>query len=197
MIVVLGLIVILVASGAFYHFVGTNQPISPNASDWSNFGDYFGGVVGPVFSFLSIVLLVYTIVLQSEQIKLSSDEAIKLDMLRYVFKADEDIDNWLKTEISSSVHGAKVQFSSIVWGIVDVNGVDSKELCIFLKRLVKLVCAYTNAIALYRDNVDSYFIYKTYSEKALELIDFLEKNPDRLDEMSLPSLSLCKYQLEN
>ncbi|HHG3503032.1 TPA: hypothetical protein ACPVZF_000284 [Vibrio parahaemolyticus] len=195
-IIVIGLMVIALASGVFYHFVGANQPISPNASEWSNFGSYFGGVVGPIFSFLSIVLLVYTIILQSSQIKLYVDEAIKLDMLRYVSKAEEDIDNWLKTEISSSLYEAKVQLSFVVWGMVDGKHVDSKELSICLERMLQLVCSYSGALALYEDNVDPHFIYKQHYDKALDLISFLERHSDRLNSMSGPSLYLCRNQLE-
>jgi hypothetical protein len=192
-----GLVVIAVAAGAFYHYVGMNHPLSPDGSDWSDFGSYFGGVVGPVFSFLSIILLVYTIIQQSKNIELATSEALKLDMLRYVSRADEEIDNWLKTEVAAS-HSSQtaVKLGLIVWGVVKPNYVNSSELNPCLERLLKLTCSYTSAIALYEDNVDPYFIYKHHCTKAEDLIEFLESHVQDLGQMAGHSLGLCRHQLE-
>ncbi|ELB2889507.1 hypothetical protein C1S86_25815 [Vibrio parahaemolyticus] len=195
-ICVVGFIVMISAVGAFYYFVGVNQPVSLDASDWSNFGSYFGGVVGPVFSFLSIVLLVYTVFQQSENINLATSEAIKLDMLRYVSRADEEIDSWLKTEIATTREGDTAQLSLVVWGVIGVDYVNANELNACLNRLLKLVCSYSSAIALYEDNVDPYFVYKQHYTKAIELIEFLENHVDRLGQMAGPSLGICRHQLE-
>ncbi|EHP3974198.1 hypothetical protein MT369_11645 [Vibrio parahaemolyticus] len=192
----IGLMVMISAVGAFYCFVGFDQPFSPDASDWSNFGSYFGGVVGPVFSFLSIVLLVYTVFQQSENINLATSEALKLDMLRYISRADEEIDSWLKTEIATVREGDTAQLSLVVWGVIGVDYVNPKELNACLNRLLKLVCSYSSAIALYEDNVDPYFVYKQHYTKAIELVEFLESHVSQLGQMAGPSLKICRHQLE-
>ncbi|EOC1775173.1 hypothetical protein ACI1HK_001100 [Vibrio fluvialis] len=193
---IIGLMVMIAAVGAFYCFVGFDQLFSPDASAWSNFGSYFGGVVGPVFSFLSIVLLVYTVFQQSENINLATSEALKLDMLRYVSRADEEIDSWLKTEISTEREGDTAQLSLVVWGVIDVGYVNPKELNACLNRLLKLVCSYSSAIALYEDNVDPYFVYKQHYTKAIELVEFLESHVTKLDLMADQSLTMCRHQLK-
>jgi len=192
----IGLVVIIATVGAFYNYVGLDRPISSNSSDWSNFGSYFGGVVGSIFSFLSIILLVYTIFQQSKNIKLANSEAIKLDMLRYLSRADEEIDQWLKTELASSKSDATVKFGAIVWGVVEPSYVNQTELEKSLERLLKLTCSYTSALALYEDNVDPYFIYKHHYTKAIDIIEFLEGQKNHLGNMAGASLSLCRHQLD-
>lgn len=45
-------------------FYGLNYVLSPNVEDWAHFGTYFSGLLGPVLSFLSIILLVRSIDMQ-------------------------------------------------------------------------------------------------------------------------------------
>ncbi|WP_409010987.1 hypothetical protein [Aeromonas salmonicida] len=192
---ILCLTFIVFVSGAYYIFVGKGLPISDNGSDWSTFGSYFGGVVGPIFSFLSTILLFYTIMQQSINIKNASSESLKLDMLRYVSRAEEEIEQWLRTDLASIHDNKTVQLSLIVRGVVKPQYANKDELNPCLIRLVKLTCTYTSAIALYKDNVDPYFIYKHHCEKAIDIISFLESNNSRLDPMAGPSLAICRHQL--
>lgn len=196
-ITLLCLFVIILASGAFYLFVGEGLPISTKGSDWSAFGSYFGGVVGPIFSFLSTILLFYTIMQQSKNIEHVNSEALKLDMLRYVSRAEEEIEQWLRTDIASVNDGRTVQLGLVVRGIVKPQYVNTDELNASLIRLVKLTCTYTSSIALYKDNVDPYFIYKHHCEKAIDLISFLDKEHSRLGPMDSRSLAICRSQLES
>lgn len=40
--------------------------LSSNSDEWNNFGGYYGGVVGPILNFLSVILILITIILQNE-----------------------------------------------------------------------------------------------------------------------------------
>jgi uncharacterized membrane protein len=46
-------------------------------SKWGTFGDYFGGVLNPILSFLALIALLLTIVLQSRELRLSREELEK------------------------------------------------------------------------------------------------------------------------
>lgn len=196
-IALLGLTALILCSWAYYVYVGFDKSISSSGSDWANFGSYIGGVASPVLSFLSIILLVYTIHQQSEANSHTNDETIKLDMLRYISKCEQEIDSWLKTELASSISDKEVQFGHIVWGLVEPSYVNQKELRGCLERLLKLTCSYCSSITLYEANVDPYFIYKQHYSKAIELINFLEKHVALLDQMAGPSLALSKNMLNN
>lgn len=62
--IILITIVVVVYFVNFYLVNG--YQISNDSAVWSSFGDYFGGVLGPLLSFLSIVLLIKSLTLQNE-----------------------------------------------------------------------------------------------------------------------------------
>lgn len=47
---------------------------SSTVADWGTVGDFFGGVLNPAFSFLTIVALVLTLLLQNKELKMSREE---------------------------------------------------------------------------------------------------------------------------
>lgn len=60
-------IVLLVVGGYAFNFHYLHgQVFSKSSADWGAFGDYFGGVIGPVLSFLALVLLIKSLSLQNE-----------------------------------------------------------------------------------------------------------------------------------
>jgi len=67
MLVVLfsGILLIGAVAGAYYSYIGIDKVISTSGEDWGQFGDYFGDVAEALLSFISILLLVYTIHLKT------------------------------------------------------------------------------------------------------------------------------------
>lgn len=67
-ILIAAIVCVLGAVGAyvlqFYYFLGFG--ISDKASDWVDFSDFIGGVLGPTLSFLSLILLLHSLRLQNE-----------------------------------------------------------------------------------------------------------------------------------
>lgn len=45
-----------------------NGSFSSTSTEWNDFGSYYGGVVGPILSFVSIILILYNIKLQNDSI---------------------------------------------------------------------------------------------------------------------------------
>ncbi|MGR5000947.1 hypothetical protein [Vibrio celticus] len=83
LVIILALLSVVIAI-SIYSFYFYNYEVSQNPSEWASFGDFFGGVLNPVLSFLSLILVLVTIKQQkisleqtSEQIKLSFDEMKK------------------------------------------------------------------------------------------------------------------------
>lgn len=190
-----GVAVIMAVLLAFYFHVGADLSLSNGAQDWALFGDYFGGVAGALLSFLSILLIVYTIHLQSRQIESAQVETLKRDLLQYVSKADEEIERWLQRKLSAATHDSDVEFGDIVWGLVKPNDANQDEFVAAVTRLHKLTCTYCASIGLYKDNINTHFIFQHHSQKAEDLIAFLESHQDRLSSMAGPSLAFCKLHV--
>ncbi len=50
------------------------QQLSQNSADWGAFGDFLAGVLGPLFSFLAFLALLFSLRLQSEELELTRKE---------------------------------------------------------------------------------------------------------------------------
>ncbi|EJB4434142.1 hypothetical protein [Escherichia coli] len=58
-------ILILVVFGLYYYqFGGSSTTLSEDKEIWGQFGDYFGGVLNPILSFISILLLIKSVKMQ-------------------------------------------------------------------------------------------------------------------------------------
>jgi hypothetical protein len=51
-----------------------NQPISKDPAQWGQMGDFFGGMLNPILAFASFIALLYTIRIQSEELRLTREE---------------------------------------------------------------------------------------------------------------------------
>jgi hypothetical protein len=60
------LILIVVAAYIIQFYFRLGYPLSDKVSDWVNFSDYVSGLISPVLSFISLVLLIKSLNLQNE-----------------------------------------------------------------------------------------------------------------------------------
>lgn len=58
----------------FYVVYFNNISIKADPAPWGQFGDYFGGTLNPIFGFLSVMALLAALVIQSRELKVSSQE---------------------------------------------------------------------------------------------------------------------------
>lgn len=66
---ILSAIILIIAVYTVYFaniFIGDSSDVSKDASVWGQFGDYAGGVLNPLLSFITIVLLIKSLTLQYE-----------------------------------------------------------------------------------------------------------------------------------
>jgi hypothetical protein len=68
MTIIAFVIMSLVFGSYFFHFHGD---LSSQQENWGTFGDYIGGTLNPILSFLSLIALLWTIRIQSKDIELT------------------------------------------------------------------------------------------------------------------------------
>lgn len=62
-------------AGVFFaYFQAFHSGFSPKQDVWGQFGDFIGGTLNPILSFLSLIAIVLTVVLQSRQLELAHEE---------------------------------------------------------------------------------------------------------------------------
>lgn len=165
------------------------------STELDEFGAFFGGVAGPLLSFISILLVVYTLKQQQAQTQAIYEENVKQDNLRYINKIGEDIDRFLSTSIV--LDGQQiVELGNLVYGVESVFLGHEEESIKALNRLLKLTAHYCEAIAMYRENVNSYFVFKAHKLRAAELVEYLETQVEVLGGMSGPTLAICRSHLD-
>ncbi len=72
---VFAVILIMITVGAY--LLQFHGDLSQKQAVWSNFGSYIGGVLSPIFSFLSIIVVIYTVDKQIKKNKKTSDRELK------------------------------------------------------------------------------------------------------------------------
>lgn len=90
-------LVALVATGLWV-FTFYSDPLSHQTSNWSDFGSYIGGVIGPVLSFISIILVLQTI----KQTQKNHTEQIRLIRNEHIYSKFTDLSNYLEDTIKKS-----------------------------------------------------------------------------------------------
>ncbi|TVT69343.1 MAG: hypothetical protein FHP92_19285 [Denitromonas halophila] len=94
----------VIAVAAYWHWFGSMSVVS-NAEAWGQLGDFFGGVLNPAFSFLTLFGLLLTLAVQSKELKLArqvasdSKEALVLSQ-----KEMEKSARALEAQISATQH---------------------------------------------------------------------------------------------
>lgn len=61
-----------------YHFTG---PVASNSDEWSNLGEYLGGISGTVLNFLTFMAMIYTFTTQNQNSKNRDDQDIFFKLL--------------------------------------------------------------------------------------------------------------------
>lgn len=163
-----GLFIILLPIVLFYYYVGNGLAFSNCDQNWAAFGSYFGGITGPLLSFLSIILILYTI-------KQNKDDIEKTNCLNKFEKMDHDLSLLFQLKLAPNTGTCpEVEFQSIYFGAVEITYPNKKEIKAALIELYKITASYYLAYITKRNlDQDS---EKYYKSKVKKLIDFLNKN---------------------
>lgn len=70
-------------------------PISTSQGDWGTFGDYVGGVLNPIYAFLAFAGVIYTVLLQKDQIELMKTQQKLSELQQLILGVSSAIDKVL------------------------------------------------------------------------------------------------------
>ena len=104
-------VVFLFIAGIFGRYLTHfNGNLSTDQAKWGTFGDYIGGTLNPILSFISLIALLTTIVLQSKELELTRDE------LKRSASAQEETKKILDKQSETL---ARQQFESTFFSMLD------------------------------------------------------------------------------
>ena len=94
-------VVALLADVGLYFYAfgpGSGFALSHNAEDWSGFGAYVGGTLGPIYGLLAFGGILITIAVQRQQMERVSTQARLGELMRLIARASRMIDDILNAE---------------------------------------------------------------------------------------------------
>lgn len=134
----------------WFHIIHDNQ-LSQSTSDWALFGDFFGGVLGPIFAFISVVLLIESLLLQNEanrslknQLKNSelTEKSRAFEALFFgMINAQRDLFNEFDIHMDvkgSSIHRSRGEAVIMIEETIKIlleNGQSKREITEFIKSI--------------------------------------------------------------
>ena len=99
------ILLILLIGPLAYLLNFSNHPISNNSHDWGSFGDYIGGILNPIISLLSVVVLGYLTYFVYKHSSLENKNVFYLEQktlaFQYISKLSNNIDIYKE---KSSLH---------------------------------------------------------------------------------------------
>ncbi len=72
-----GIAVGIIGCAYFSYFYQFNFGFSKDPGVWGQFGDFVGGTINPILTFLTFLALVFTVVLQTRQLEHSREELLR------------------------------------------------------------------------------------------------------------------------
>lgn len=113
-----GISVLLILGGYLLNFAKfPHFELSKDPADWGTFGDFFGGTLNPIFSFLGFMGLVITISLQMRQLRATRQQSTHEEIQRVLASTALGIDNLLATEPHCAANtrtGTKLSLGELV-----------------------------------------------------------------------------------
>jgi len=64
----------IIAAVFLFYFINFSGDISLSRERWGTFGDFVGGTLNPILSFLALIALLLTVILQNRQLEISGNE---------------------------------------------------------------------------------------------------------------------------
>lgn len=122
-----GIAVLLVVAAVAFYVIVFGTSLSTSHNHWGLFGDYFGGLLNPIFAMLAFIALLWSILLQAhefrsasevlsnqaksseEQLRILRNSRIREDLIHVIKEIDEKLDHTLSQYVT--VPGSNPQLS--------------------------------------------------------------------------------------
>ena len=137
----------------FYIYKFGSLHLSNSKEQWAQFGDFLGGTINPVLTFLTVVLLLRTIKIQSEELKATREELKKTSEAQA--KSSEALtkqNDFTETQLKSLITNEKKNDINQLIAIIDKNVEDLLQKKI-TGPLAETKASATNVIDIFNNRV--------------------------------------------
>lgn len=186
---------VLGATIASYSVLGHFGPgLAHDSSEWANFGNYLGGVAGPMLSFLALLAVVWTVRLQYDLLRRDRDKQIADQHIRWLDGIHRDILDLLHAPLRPD-RGEVTTTWAVLHREVDQGAPNQTILKQRLAELLKLTTQYCQAVALYRENVSAFFDARIFQDRGARLLDNIKPFLSLLGPGAALTIEFCDMHL--
>lgn len=190
-----GVLVLACVVAAYPLLGGFGHAFSPNSVEWANFGSYFGGVAGPMLSFLALMAVVWTVHLQYDLLRRDHEKQTADQHIRWLEGIYRDILDLLNTSLPHNAGGESITTRSVLYRESEPATVNQKILKNRLEELLKLVTQYCQAVALYRENVSEFFDARIFQDRGARILDSIKPFLSLLGSNAAIPIEFCDMHL--
>lgn len=192
----LGLMIVAGTVGAYLWLGGFAHTFSHQATDWGNFGSYVGGVAGPLLSFLAVIAVVWTLRLQYELLGRDRARQLADQHVRWLDALYRDMQDALHAPLAvRASQTAATTLRAILDKEAEATAIEPALFKGRLTELMELLGQYSEAVALYRDNITAFFDLRIFADRGARLLDRIKPFHTMLGNMSPITIEFCDMHL--
>jgi hypothetical protein len=190
-----GLLVLAGTIGAYVLLGGFGPTFSPHSAEWANFGNYLGGVAGPMLSFLALIAVVWTVRLQYDLLSRDQEKQIAEQHIRWIEGIYRDILDLLNAPLPSANGVAPTTTWAVLHQEVNPRIPNQGILKARLEELLKLITQYCQAVALYRENVSKFYDARIFQDRGARILDSIKPFLSLLGPNAAMPIEFCDMHL--
>ncbi|EMM3365706.1 hypothetical protein AB9P32_004941 [Pseudomonas aeruginosa] len=160
--------------------------------DLVDFGVFFGGVVGPLAASVTLIVLVYTLLCQSEQLEIISDHRMQEQQVAMLKEYQGELKHMREHQLSP-----QVRFEDVLSGVVPLTDEIRIIFSAKLRRYVEVLGYYSGAVIVYKSNYPMavFFDGRAYAQYGIRVLEDVLPFADCLDAMGKVALEFIRLDL--
>lgn len=172
----------IVSVFGYYGYIFQNFKIDASTEHFGQFGDFIGGTLNPILAFLSFMALLYTIRIQTDELKLSREE---LEATREELKGSRIAQQEQSESLKLQNKATKLQiFENIFFQLLNLFIENKKEIVYgtdtYSNRAIKRFMSSFNSTT-YNSNYESFYtknesFFGTYFGQAYQVLNIINEN---------------------
>ncbi|KAF1684813.1 hypothetical protein B1992_14390 [Pseudoxanthomonas broegbernensis] len=199
-LVVMAVLVVMGVAIPYWWFVGGR--ISGNATDWAQFGDYFGGVAGPLLAVFSVVGLVLALLLQGRQIRQAEERSIAEQHLRSLQALSREMELLEARLLTVPATGegnpalpVPQSMADVLDGLAPLHPAHRPMFRRLATLYAQVLGEYAATVAMYRENVLPYWDVRTFERRGRGWLARLQPHAGSLEGMGVVALAVIEHHL--
>lgn len=134
-----------------------HHSISESPSDWGVFGDYIGGVLNPLISFVTLCFLIKTYFSQRAELRNNEEQNVKqlrIQVLQSKISASYELLAVYRHELDRLIENKKAEGIGTAYYFISIEGERYLETQVYLDKVIRKLRGELENIRMYKSEID-------------------------------------------